>query len=170
MQKSKAKARFEVKMSLLCKESLHAALPCHQVTIFRHRGVELRRESAGDFTFFCANVVRRALQDGGKRQTCIHGNNFGRSRRVMDFDWGASIVIVFCVISRAAVQMSVFTHKWSETSPLWTNTYLLFPEIIKKHFINVCCKRFSFWQASHFTLRCFISTKSQAKHNMYSNL
>lgn len=52
MQKSKAKARFEVKMSLLCKESLHAALPCHQVTIFRHRGVELRRESAGDFTFF----------------------------------------------------------------------------------------------------------------------
>lgn len=104
-----------------------------------------------------------------KQKTCIRGNNFGRSRRVMDFDWGASIVIVFCVISRAAVQMSVFTHKWSETSPLWTNTYLLFPEIIKKHFINVCCKRFSFWQASHFTLRCFISTKSQAKHNMYSN-
>lgn len=48
------------------------------------------------------------------------------------FDWGALIVIaVICVISRAAVQMSVFTHNQAKTSPLWTDTYLLFPDIIK---------------------------------------
>lgn len=40
------------------------------------------------------------------------------------FDWGASIVIVFCVISRAAVQMSVFTH--NEAKPALCEPTLIY--------------------------------------------
>ena len=41
------------------------------------------------------------------------------------FDWGASIVIaVICVISRAAVQMSVFTH--NEAKPALCESTLIY--------------------------------------------
>lgn len=41
------------------------------------------------------------------------------------FDWGASIVIaVICVISRAAVQMSVFTH--NEAKPALCEPTLIY--------------------------------------------
>lgn len=57
------------------------------------------------------------------------------------FDWGASkVTAVIHVVSWAAVQMSVFYPQWSKTSPLWTDTHRLFPEITKKRFIKLCCK------------------------------
>ena len=41
------------------------------------------------------------------------------------FDWGASIIIaVICVISRAAVQMSVFTH--NEAKPALCEPTLIY--------------------------------------------
>lgn len=101
--------KTNMQMSKICfwntenkQEVLYLMLPC------RHCVRQRNRDGAQELLLFLfyyldAKAVRITA---GRKTTSIYGDNF----RSNGFDWGASIVIVFCVISRAAVQMSVFTH------------------------------------------------------------
>lgn len=118
MQKSKAEVpKWEEKRLILWKGGLD---------------VKPRRSSGGIAVWNQENINGRVCFLCWNGQECLQDGKHDAFTKTISvesagngFDWGASIVIaVICVISRAAVQMSVFTH--NEAKPALCEPTLIY--------------------------------------------
>lgn len=93
----------------------------HLMLPWRHCFRQRNRDGADEMLLFYYLDAKAVRITAGWKTTSIYRDNF----RSNGFDWGTSMVIVFCVISRAAVQMSVFTH--NEAKPALCEPTLISP-------------------------------------------
>lgn len=110
----------------------------HVLTVFRRRDRDARRSCCFSKTFVWFHFLLPWCKRG--QNDCGAENNEHLWRQFQESWIWLRCIHSNCVLCylQSSCSNVCFYSQWSETSPLWTNTYLLFPETIKEHFIKVC--------------------------------